>query len=515
MFSLCVRTSLLSSIIREDLFFRREQWMIDKLVRESVEKLEIFRPLKGGFQPKSHLETFVSKFPRYISRHWASEKTTHEKKMEELLKLAKQSEGLMPNELIGPRSEESKSIVRGINSGRYVSKGSTSLVIFIINVHQDLQREDLTLYERLWNLSVLQILQSCQATGKMKLPPIKDDPRTGPVSRGGLELFLTKGLDCRPKEVSNGNIDGDDRALVNESVVEALQRVELIVNIKNHLRVSEDLSPTLIQVHNKLLQTRSFSKRAIDELSLQCIQHMNDNHTSTQEAVCLYHIFQHLLKFHPNAKKICESNLEASERFKAIEKIIKRQTILQHFIEEQINEADVDPFMANFYLSLKRWDVCLDSIKRHLNLLHIQNSALEQGKAELYNVNKIKPEMYIINQDIFIGLLYKAIPYFEGLGDYLHSQVILNRHGHYEYISKISLEDMEESDHACPICLVGFLKGQRVINLRCHHSHIFHQDCISKGVPLYRLVEVWFHCPICRRRIELPFTHEEHISFDQ
>jgi hypothetical protein len=132
------------------------------------------------------------------------------------------------------------------------------------------------------------------------------------------------------------------------------------------------------------------------------------------------------LKFHPNAKKICESNLEASERFKAIEKIIKRQTILQHFIEEQINEADVDPFMANFYLSLKRWDVCLDSIKRHLNLLHIQNSALEQGKAELYNVNKIKPEMYIINQDIFIGLLYKAIPYFEGLGDYLHSQVILN-----------------------------------------------------------------------------------------
>jgi hypothetical protein len=52
-------------------------------------------------------------------------------------------------------------------------------------------------------------------------------------------------------------------------------------------------------------------------------------------------------------------------------------------------------------------------------------------------------------------------------------------HGHYEYISKISLEDVEESDHACPICLVGFLKGQRVINLRCHHSHIFHQDCIS------------------------------------
>ncbi|KAH9820323.1 hypothetical protein DFH28DRAFT_666411 [Melampsora americana] len=86
--------------------------------------------------------------------------------------------------------------------------------------------------------------------------------------------------------------------------------------------------------------------------------------------------------------------------------------------------------------------------------------------------------------------------------------------GHYEYISNLSLENAKESTHECPICLVGFLHGQRVIKLRCHHTHIFHQNCMTRLLTTAQQQGLQFRCPSCRSQIELPFPHEVHISWD-
>jgi Ring finger domain len=49
----------------------------------------------------------------------------------------------------------------------------------------------------------------------------------------------------------------------------------------------------------------------------------------------------------------------------------------------------------------------------------------------------------------------------------------------------------------CAICLNEFGKDEQVVQLKCHPSHIFHENCIGdtikKGKPL---------CPLCRAPID-------------
>ncbi|EGG05301.1 uncharacterized protein MELLADRAFT_107515 [Melampsora larici-populina 98AG31] len=67
----------------------------------------------------------------------------------------------------------------------------------IVNLLEFLQQDHLELYERLWSLSVLRIVQSLLPIGMHN--PIREDPNTGGVSRGGLELFLLKELEFKPR----------------------------------------------------------------------------------------------------------------------------------------------------------------------------------------------------------------------------------------------------------------------------------------------------------------------------
>ncbi|KAH9825195.1 hypothetical protein DFH28DRAFT_878262 [Melampsora americana] len=406
-----------------------------EIIHERLQDLEIFVPLKKGFKKKTDLKTFVSKLSPNFNGRFA-----RGKKMQKLMDLVKIAQG--HSEVIRSRGEKLNSIVNSIKSNINVFKKGSQLELFIITALEDLQRENLTIYERLWNLRVLHIIQSCLPRGKLK--PIREDPNISPVSRGGLELFLTtgmlyftpiedleyqcsywfSGLDCGPIELSDGITPSFP---INESVMEALKRAELIANIRDQFQDCEQLSPTLINIYNNLLQTRSFSDSIIvDRLTLQLTHHIDDKDTPNQEAWCFYHILQHLVRFNPNSKKLFESNLSKSKNAKVIKNIIKCQTKLKPYIEQFVNEEIVDPYMASIFLSLESWNLSLDFIQGCLHLLHIQESALSQGKAEVYGLADSAKARYLVNQDIFIELLYKATDYIEGLEKYLNSQVKMN-----------------------------------------------------------------------------------------
>ncbi|KAH9807591.1 hypothetical protein DFH28DRAFT_1073008 [Melampsora americana] len=182
-----------------------------------------------------------------------------------------------------------------------------------------LQKEDLELYDRLWALSVLETLQSFLPRGELE--PIRQDPKSGSVCRGGLELFLLKGLDYAPrvKSVFFGIIE---LFPLDESITESLKRVDLIVKIRNYLDHTEQniKTPTLKILHDQLLQNRSLDTGGIIEsLSLQSMHHIISENTPDNEIECLYNILQHFETFYPVTKKFGIS--QAVKRLELIENI--------------------------------------------------------------------------------------------------------------------------------------------------------------------------------------------------
>lgn len=210
--------------------------------------------------------------------------------------------------------------------------------------------------------------------------------------------------------------------------MEALERAELIANIRHQLQVSDTLSPIVIGIQSRLFDSRSLSE---PKMVKSIMQHMNNQKTPTQEARCLYHVLKHLCKFFPGSKQGLVIDSSTSKFITVIEKVIKCQAELEPHIAEHIKEGDVNPYMENLFLGLISWTqiLDLDFLKRCLNVLHIQESAINQVMAELYGIVESK-ERYFLDQDVFIGLMSILKPHIEGLGGFLKSQVEWNGKSH-------------------------------------------------------------------------------------
>ena len=51
---------------------------------------------------------------------------------------------------------------------------------------------------------------------------------------------------------------------------------------------------------------------------------------------------------------------------------------------------------------------------------------------------------------------------------------------------------MQENTKMCMICLSDFVRGERISQLKCHSTHIFHSECINA----WQLRNN--ECPLCR-----------------
>ncbi|EGG11249.1 uncharacterized protein MELLADRAFT_102650 [Melampsora larici-populina 98AG31] len=482
-----------------------ESECVEDILNETVKALEIWSPIHESVESKTRPGTSIleitHKFTNLFTRRMRKYKIFY---------LAR--DGQTYNSAIRTIARELDIMIRDSLFGGSSVDNCLHIEIVLIAVLEYLQRDNLKTYERLWTLSVLRLLQSLLPMGHVK--SISQDPNTGRVCRGGLELFLTQGalmlssgMDLEPKVkgVSYGRID---ILPVDKYLTEALERAELILNIRNYLQGSQESlqTPGLIGIHNKLLQNRSlFEAGIIESLSLQALAMDGsiDKYTSDGAIHCLYQILQHLDRFYSGSQQLAIT--EALKRVELMLEIRKNLHYHDHQIPAIMKMYDKSLHtrsLANtrFIKSLTfqcihhvihettpdeeipgLHSVKLEYIKACLHLCHIQDSALKGGKGDLYGLDVSKGEKYLENQDFFIDMMYRSSTYIDGLQDYLHSQVKKDEpSGHYQYISKPLVENQTKGSEGCPICLSKFLEGQRVVKLKCLTPHIFHEQCINR-----------------------------------
>ncbi|KAH9816266.1 hypothetical protein DFH28DRAFT_220717 [Melampsora americana] len=476
----------------------------DKIMRDRFKASEILGSLNKRLNYKSDARTLSSELVHTFV-DWFKDK----KRMQELSNLAKSAEKDI--EGIGRIAHDLDKLLDHYHLEGSLFRTGSPFEKIILTSLQYLDDENLNVHNRLWTLSVLRILQSFLPRGY--LDPIRQDPNTGPVCRGGLELFLTEGVDygLSSKDISNERIDN---FTVDESVAEALDRVELIGNIRHYLWDSgrDDQTPSLIAIHDNLLQTRSLvSGGLVESLASKSLQHMNRKDTPVEEIRCLDLIVKHLQKFYPVVRKIVESLPSPSKPFQVVQQRFKCQATLQPLIEKYLKKGDMDPYINSLLLQFLGWhSVNLDYVKKALHSCNVQDVALKVSKVGSYGADAAKGEKYYEDQDVFIDMMYEISPDLEGLQDHLNSVVKKDKESeHYHFKTNLIFKKEDKSSYRCPICLDKFWKGQRVVKLKCYCSLILHEQCTS----ILELASngVGFECPTCRMGIKIPLAHNQHI----
>ncbi|KAH9807230.1 hypothetical protein DFH28DRAFT_916202 [Melampsora americana] len=304
----------------------------EKNMKERIKALETFLPLNQEFRYNKHdadPTSFVSRL-----RVIATDFSYLWRGIDEIQKLCSMAEKypsrvrFMAGELIHFSEEYCK-------GDRTLANGLLEKII--VDALEFLQTEDLEAYERLWTLSVLKILRFFSTIAMLN--PIREDPNTSRICRGGLELFLLK---------------ADTMEMIS-AVTEALKRVELIVDIKAHLSGTERniQTPNLIRIHDRLLLNKSMIKSGIIEsLALQSMHHAICEATSDEELECLSNIMQHLESFYPVAQQFA-----ITEGLKRVKLIMKIRGYLQDFDTYQKKPAIMDIY--NKLLRIKSMDDAL------------------------------------------------------------------------------------------------------------------------------------------------------------
>ncbi|KAH9814353.1 hypothetical protein DFH28DRAFT_305809 [Melampsora americana] len=471
---------------------------------ERSKVLETFAPLNENFEYRPHSMNWFSIHPQNLIGRLTHK---HERNMHELLDLVTGAQKY--NTMIRSIAEKLRTMVEEYGFNKQLFIEGSGLKDIMITALEYLQQEELQTNERLWTLSILHILQSYFPRDQLK--PIRQAPKTGPVSRGGLELFLTEGLDCKPR----AEVTSDGKAEVshvNRSVTEALKRVELIMTIKSVLedpKLSSELY-RLRAIHDQLLQRRQLDRGTINWIVWTTMQQMRIKSTTNAQIHCLNLILQHLETFFPITKKLLEYRTYSGETFEAIKQSLGAQAEWQYKLEKSLEKSTrVDPYIKSLLLSLTlRESFNLEYFKYCINSMNIQDSALKlkESKPEEYGLEISQRQSYYKDQDLFIQTMFNAIPHITGLKEYLQTQVKQDANtGHYQFISQRLLENKDESSKICTICQEEIIKGQEVNQLACQTNspHLFHQECTTP-MPL----DLWHghtcvRCPICRNHCRM------------
>lgn len=383
-----------------------------------------------------------------------------------------------------------------------------------------LQRETLTAPGRLWVLSVFRLLQSYLPRGDLK--PIRLNPNTGPVCRGALELFLTEGIDL------THSIDGKKGV---SPAIEALERVELIVKIKNHLGDFKEDNPTanFVDIYDTLLQTKGESmKQDFFWLSLRCMQHMGIEDTPRKEKEAVFHILYHISAFDGENRKHIQDHVAQNVHFGKIYQFMSNKLkyyyldALRPRIKKYFSGEDVDPYIGNLLLPfLGLSPVSLEHIKHIITSLKYQQYALLHKQEDFYGLDPEKADKYIKDHCFVIDTLQIASPYIEGSkkfldtefevhGKNLDSNLDLSLNLPMENSDPLSLPIEDKNRDPCPMCADKFFEGQRIIQLTCSSSHKLHAHCMDVLVSYPRSKCQDLLCPICRMSIDHPFSVSQH-----
>ncbi|KAH9823350.1 hypothetical protein DFH28DRAFT_1092162 [Melampsora americana] len=388
---------------------------------------------------------------------------------------------------------------------------------------ETLQGDGLTAPERLWALRVSRLLQSYLPTGDIK--PVRLNPNTGPVCRGALEIFLTEGMDLTHEIHDKINV---------VPASEALERVELVMKIKNHFEDFQNEDPTanFRKIYDSLLQIKSKSiKPDFFWLTLRCMQHMGVVNIPEKEKECVYHILCHISTFSQDSGNLLHGHLVQDNHlggiFHSMSERFKYQVDLRPRIKKYLLAEDSDPYIGNLlppFIELS--SVSLDHIKHVITSMNTQKYALKHGQAELYGLDPKKAHKYDEDYHFIFEVLYTATSHNKDTQNFikseieshdksLHSNTVLSQDLPMENSEPLSLP-MENSKtlsfpvhDICPICLEDYSPGQRYVQL-CFHTHKLHAQCMDYLVLNAKETHKELQCPTCRGHINYPLAISQH-----
>ncbi|KAH9816264.1 hypothetical protein DFH28DRAFT_1056749 [Melampsora americana] len=304
---------------------------------------ETFEPLNEGFKYVKNETKERNGMSSVV--HKIQKKLTLAKGMKKIHKICRDSH-------FNSFAQELLVMIDELYSGSQTFKSET-LEKIVIQVLEYLQVLDLGLYQRLWTLRILKIIQSILPIGSIK--KIRQDPNTGIVCRGGLELFLLEADAVNPIL----------------AVVEALQRVRLMITIQfcYHYYKRTHQTPRIMNIHDQLLLNKSLSNTGIlESLASQAMDYNFDRDSLEVEIKCFYEIMKHLDTFYPITK-----DLGITEALKKIELNLKIKRYLQ-----ECKKDYQTPIMMNIYHNLLQAK-SLDKAKivKSLALEFLQQMSLE------------------------------------------------------------------------------------------------------------------------------------------
>ncbi|EGG05251.1 uncharacterized protein MELLADRAFT_107777 [Melampsora larici-populina 98AG31] len=482
--------------------------LVDKglSIQEQLNTLETFAPLNEEIEyikHKAYSSTLMSKFPHRITKSLVAYKRLrnlqklHPSNREVLISCSE-----VPHDLMD--------MVTGVKPWSPIFHNDIHLQNSIITALQRLQRKDLEIYKRLWILSVLDILQSLLPRGELN--PIRGDPKTGSVCRGGLELFLLKGLDYTPRVKSflNRRIEFFP---VDGAVAEALKRVELIADIRGYLRYPERSTPTLKNLHDQLLLNRSLAEgNILESLISQLLQFKIVENTTRQEMRFIYQIMEHLELFYPDAKQFAVT--EALERLELIMKT-------KYYRHDYLSHQETYPEMIKVYNtfiqveSVDNAKIVKDSALQVLQ--HISLKAKAEGDVEwLYQILQYVERVYPNSPDVAITESLERVEYIMKIREYLkdaeeHRQTLQVMRFYNHLLPTSSLVDTEIVNSLALECMqymVLFsnsehdLEAFKFVNSILSYLEKFHESAKqlvkswSSTNELFRTIQLGIQCQV-------------------
>jgi protein-arginine kinase activator protein McsA len=68
---------------------------------------------------------------------------------------------------------------------------------------------------------------------------------------------------------------------------------------------------------------------------------------------------------------------------------------------------------------------------------------------------------------------------------------------------------------SCPLCIMDFEPGQKVILLSCHKNHVMHTACLKDIAKYYNKHNKTHICPTCRGPIEYKKIKEQVVELKE
>ncbi|KAG0148485.1 hypothetical protein CROQUDRAFT_131866 [Cronartium quercuum f. sp. fusiforme G11] len=427
------------------------------------DKLEVFQPLDHNYKWKEVVELDNEQYPPQASEG---------KKFSIYFSLSKH---LVKKKLNNPIGELARQISRNasrINASHKDSiclKNKLAKATKMVKITLETLRDDtLSKRERLYALCTLKYLH--HHIQRHNGNPIRMDMRYGAISRGALELNLTKGFDIQKtvQEMWCGSLTSSE---LNPALLEALERADVVLRLREYA-LSAKHAPLsqyyIIYMHDALLTAPApLGEQSVDCFVSTFFGRISIGNFQDLDSHVTNYFFRTVKKY-----LSCEHCKETLERAllwnpSTPHRSENAKILIQTDVNLFFSRSKVDPFFQKLLSPFTNLD--------KVNLSHYEQAfaainadQLEHGQSgREFGLRNLTAWEYLNQQNFLITILLRAA-----------HEIKVNTGIEFKAARPTTESSTESEQESCPICLEEYIEGKRVIQLNCDpknkHSFLIH-----------------------------------------